>query len=55
MKKTIIFTLSLLFTILVYADNRGLWACKNINGSGVFVSWRMRSTDDPLHLSCKGK
>ena len=32
---------------------RGLWACKTIDEKNVFVSWRMRSTDDPHNTTYK--
>lgn len=32
---------------------RGLWACQNTKRNGVFVSWRMRSTDSPKSTTYK--
>lgn len=41
-------------TDLFAADqSRGLWACNNIKGNGVFVSWRMRATDAPKSTTYK--
>ncbi|MBQ3635912.1 MAG: FG-GAP repeat protein [Bacteroidales bacterium] len=34
-------------------QNRGLWACKAVNGQDVFVSWRMRDTDNPFTTTYK--
>ena len=33
--------------------SRGLWACKSIDEKKVFVSWWMRTTDDPLNTTYK--
>lgn len=32
---------------------RGLWACKTEKGNNIFVSWRMRVTDQPLTTTYK--
>lgn len=32
--------------VIAQEKKRGLWACKSIDEKKVFVSWRMRSTDD---------
>jgi rhamnogalacturonan endolyase len=32
---------------------RGLWACKSVDESKVFVSWRMMATDDPWDTTYK--
>lgn len=32
-------------------NSRGLWACKTVDEKNVFVSWRMRSTDDPFNTT----
>ena len=40
-------------TAMAEGKSRGLWACKTINERNVFVSWRMRQTDDPLKTTYK--
>lgn len=53
-KLILLLTMVLMASTLSAADkSRGLWACKNINGNGVFVSWRMRASDDPLNTTYK--
>ena len=39
--------------IMAQEKSRGLWACKSIDEKKVFVSWRMRSTDDPMNRTYK--
>lgn len=55
MKKIGLLSLAMLFVLtstLTAADkSRGLWACKA--GSKVFVSWRMRGTDNPQNTTYK--
>ncbi len=55
MKQRILLFLTIAtMTLNVYSQKgRGLWACKTIDEKNVFVSWRMRSTDDPLNTTYK--
>lgn len=55
MKKRIILFLAMaMITSITYSQKgRGLWACKSIDEKNVFVSWRMRSTDDPFNTTYK--
>lgn len=55
MKQRILLFLAIAtMTLNVYSQKgRGLWACKTIDEKNVFVSWRMRSTDDPLNTTYK--
>ena len=55
MKKRILLFLAIAtMTLNVYSQKgRGLWACKTIDEKNVFVSWRMRSTDDPFNTTYK--
>ena len=39
--------------VMAQEKSRGLWACKSIDEKKVFVSWRMRATDDPLNTTYK--
>ena len=39
--------------VMAQEKKRGLWACKSIDEKKVFVSWRMRGTDDPLNTTYK--
>lgn len=39
--------------VMAQEKQRGLWACKSIDEKKVFVSWRMRNTDDPLNTTYK--
>ena len=53
MKKRIILFLAMAMIIsIAYSQKgRGLWACKSIDEKNVYVSWRMRSTDDPFNTT----
>lgn len=55
MKQIVTLILLVLFVTPCRAQgkSRGLWACKTANEKNVFVSWRMRATDDPLHTTYK--
>ena len=55
MKIKIILCLLMSMTVMTATaqKGRGLWACKTVDEKNVFVSWRMRSTDDPLNTTYK--
>ena len=55
MKKIFTLMLLALVSVVTYAadKSRGLWACYTTNGKNIFVSWRMRSTDDPKTTTYK--
>ena len=53
-QRIILFLAIATMTLNIYSQKgRGLWACKTIDEKNVFVSWRMRSTDDPLNTTYK--
>jgi rhamnogalacturonan endolyase len=56
-KKIIIGLTVMLSAVIATAQTdgkqRGLWVCKTQSGSNVFVSWRMRATDNPWHTTYK--
>lgn len=55
-QKLILALMATLMTLGATADTgkgRGLWACKTEKGNNIFVSWRMRATDQPLTTTYK--
>ena len=55
-QKLILALMATLMTLGTTADTgkgRGLWACKTEKGNNIFVSWRMRATDQPLTTTYK--
>lgn len=55
-QKLILALMATLMTLGATANTgkgRGLWACKTEKGNNIFVSWRMRATDQPLTTTYK--